>query len=98
MGTAGIASVTGQVTAGISAQQAATDAVVVDERALAGLKFSEALPPRLATATLAARLEDLDSAAQAIAEPVQFSGTDGAACGDGHLLNYFPLKNPRGGA
>jgi len=28
----------------------------VDERALAGLKFSEALPERLATATLAARM------------------------------------------
>jgi ATP-dependent Lhr-like helicase len=44
----------------------------VDERALAGLKFSEALPHRLAVATLAARLADLDSAAQVLAEPVRF--------------------------
>jgi hypothetical protein len=41
----------------------------VDERALAGLKFSAALPERLATATLAARLADLDSAALVLAEP-----------------------------
>jgi ATP-dependent Lhr-like helicase len=34
----------------------------VDQRALAGLKFSEALPEHLATATLAARMADLDSA------------------------------------
>ena len=47
----------------------------VDERALAGLKFNEALPKRLATATLAARLADLDSALQALAEPVRFSIT-----------------------
>ncbi|EHR59554.1 DEAD/DEAH box helicase [Saccharomonospora cyanea] len=45
----------------------------VDERALAGLKFSAALPPRLATATLAARLADLDAAAQVLAEPVRFT-------------------------
>jgi ATP-dependent Lhr-like helicase len=51
----------------------------VDERALAGLKFSEALPPRLAAATLAARLADLDAAAEALAEPVRFSLADGAA-------------------
>ena len=46
---------------------------VVDERALAGLKFSEALPERLATATLAARLADLDSAMRVLGEPVRFS-------------------------
>ena len=34
----------------------------VDQRALEGLKFNEALPERLASATLAARLADLDSA------------------------------------
>jgi ATP-dependent Lhr-like helicase len=52
----------------------------VDERALAGLKFSDALPHRLAVATLAARLADLNSAATVLAEPVTFlSGT--GACG-----------------
>jgi ATP-dependent Lhr-like helicase len=50
----------------------------VDVRALTGLKFSEALPPRLATATLAARLADLDSAAKVLAEQVRFSWTDGS--------------------
>lgn len=59
-------------------QAALTDAVErlclpeVDERALAGLKFNEALPPRLATATLAARLADLDGASQVLRRPVRF--------------------------
>jgi ATP-dependent Lhr-like helicase len=44
----------------------------VDERALKGLKFAEALPERLAMATLAARLADLDGAAQVLGEPVRF--------------------------
>jgi len=44
----------------------------VDERALAGLKFSEALPTRLATATLAARGADLAGAARVLTEPVRF--------------------------
>jgi ATP-dependent helicase Lhr and Lhr-like helicase len=44
----------------------------VDDKALAGLKFSDALPRHLATATLAARLADLDHAASALAEPVRF--------------------------
>jgi ATP-dependent Lhr-like helicase len=44
----------------------------VDQRALAGLKFNEALPERLATATLAARLADLDHAAAVLREPVRF--------------------------
>jgi ATP-dependent Lhr-like helicase len=48
----------------------------VDERALVGLKFSEALPPRLATATLAARGADLDGASIVLAEPVRFSHAD----------------------
>ncbi len=48
----------------------------VDQRALAGLKFNEALPERLATATLAARLADLDSAARVLAEPVRFNVAD----------------------
>ncbi|HET8643571.1 MAG TPA: DEAD/DEAH box helicase, partial [Pseudonocardiaceae bacterium] len=41
----------------------------VDDRALAGLKFSEALPARLAAATLAIRGADLDGAAHVLAEP-----------------------------
>lgn len=45
----------------------------VDEPALAGLKFNEALPKRLAVATLAARLADLDSALRTLAEPVRFN-------------------------
>jgi ATP-dependent helicase Lhr and Lhr-like helicase len=45
----------------------------VDNRAMAGLKFNEALPDRLATATLAARLADLDSAARVLTEPVRFT-------------------------
>jgi ATP-dependent helicase Lhr and Lhr-like helicase len=45
----------------------------VDERALEGLKFSEALPKRLAVATLAARLADLDSALKALHEPIRFT-------------------------
>ena len=49
----------------------------VDQRALAGLKFNEALPERLATATLAARLADLDSAARVLAEPARFTIVDG---------------------
>jgi ATP-dependent helicase Lhr and Lhr-like helicase len=48
----------------------------VDERALAGLKFNEALPERLATATLAARSADLDTAAAVLAEPVRFTILD----------------------
>jgi ATP-dependent Lhr-like helicase len=48
----------------------------VDPRALAGLKFNEALPERLATATLAARMADLDSAAQVLAERARFTIID----------------------
>ncbi|MEU6698842.1 DEAD/DEAH box helicase [Pseudonocardia sp. NPDC046786] len=44
----------------------------VDERALDGLKFSDALPRRLAVATLAARLADFDGAASVLDEPVRF--------------------------
>jgi ATP-dependent Lhr-like helicase len=44
----------------------------VSQKALAGLKFSAALPPRLATATLAARLADLDGAAEVLGEPSTF--------------------------
>ncbi|MFI1163082.1 DEAD/DEAH box helicase [Streptomyces sp. NPDC020801] len=45
----------------------------VDPRALAGLKFNAALPPRLAEATLAARLADLDGAATSLRETVRFT-------------------------
>ncbi|GII83986.1 ATP-dependent helicase [Sphaerisporangium siamense] len=45
----------------------------VDEKALNGLKFSVALPHRLATATLAARLADLNGAASVLREPARFS-------------------------
>ncbi|MFI7660892.1 DEAD/DEAH box helicase [Micromonospora parva] len=44
----------------------------VNDRALAGLKFSSALPERLARATLAARLADLPGAAAVLGEPVRF--------------------------
>jgi ATP-dependent helicase Lhr and Lhr-like helicase len=44
----------------------------VDEKALTGLKFSEALPKHLAVATLATRLADLDHAADVLAESVRF--------------------------
>ncbi|MGI5422193.1 DEAD/DEAH box helicase [Actinomadura luteofluorescens] len=44
----------------------------IDERALRGLKFNEALPARLATATLAARLADLDGALTALTDPTRF--------------------------
>jgi ATP-dependent Lhr-like helicase len=44
----------------------------VDERALAGLKFNEALPDRLAIATLSARLADLDTASTVLHERVRF--------------------------
>lgn len=44
----------------------------IDERALEGLKFSEALPHRLAMATLAARLADVDAAAEVLREPARF--------------------------
>ncbi|EST37178.1 hypothetical protein N566_14470 [Streptomycetaceae bacterium MP113-05] len=44
----------------------------VDERAVKGLKFGEALPPRLAQATLAARLADFEGARRVLREPVAF--------------------------
>lgn len=48
----------------------------VDERAVRGLKFSAALPQRLAVATVAARLADFDGARAALGEPVRFHSTD----------------------
>jgi ATP-dependent Lhr-like helicase len=44
----------------------------VNRKALDGLKFSAALPPRLATATLAARLADLEGAETVLKEPTTF--------------------------
>ncbi|MFG2890787.1 DEAD/DEAH box helicase [Streptomyces sp. NPDC048248] len=44
----------------------------VDTRAIHGLKFSAALPQRLAEATLAARLADLDGASAALKETSRF--------------------------
>ncbi|MFI1563988.1 DEAD/DEAH box helicase [Streptomyces sp. NPDC020490] len=50
----------------------------VDVRAVRGLKFAEALPPRLAEATLAARLADAQGARALLAENVRFLvDTDG---------------------
>ncbi|MFF0103763.1 hypothetical protein [Streptomyces hirsutus] len=45
----------------------------VDARALNGLKFSAALLTRLAEATLAARLADLDGATAALRGPTRFT-------------------------
>ena len=45
----------------------------IDERALAGLKFSAALPHHLAVSTLASRLADLDSAARVLTEPTRYA-------------------------
>jgi ATP-dependent Lhr-like helicase len=44
----------------------------VDRRAVHGLKFSAALPERLAVATVAARLADFEGARAALGEAVQF--------------------------
>ncbi|MFI9309529.1 DEAD/DEAH box helicase [Streptomyces triculaminicus] len=44
----------------------------VDHRAVRGLKFSAALPQRLAVATVATRLSDFEGARAALAEPVRF--------------------------
>lgn len=44
----------------------------VDRRAVRGLKFSAALPERLAVATVAARLADFESARLVLGEPTRF--------------------------
>ncbi|WP_371633863.1 DEAD/DEAH box helicase [Streptomyces sp. NBC_01259] len=44
----------------------------VDQRAIKGLKFGEALPTRLAQATLATRFADLKGARAVLEEPVRF--------------------------
>ncbi|WP_123977643.1 hypothetical protein [Streptomyces sp. Ag109_O5-1] len=41
----------------------------VDRRAVRGLKFSAALPERLAVATVAARLADFEGACSVLGEP-----------------------------
>lgn len=46
---------------------------VVDPKAVTGLKFSTALPRRLAEGTLAARLADLEGAAAVLQEPARFT-------------------------
>ena len=51
----------------------------VDQRALNGLKFNEALPQRLAEATLAQRLAALEEAGTVLSRPVRFDGV-GRAC------------------
>ncbi|WP_330232096.1 DEAD/DEAH box helicase [Nocardia sp. NBC_00508] len=48
----------------------------VDKRAVRGLKFSDVLPESLATATVAARLADLDNAETLLSEHVRFHFTD----------------------
>lgn len=44
----------------------------MDDKALEGLKVSDALPRHLAVATLAARIADLGHAAGLLIEPVRF--------------------------
>ncbi|MFE4256571.1 hypothetical protein ACFRU3_45610 [Streptomyces sp. NPDC056910] len=44
---------------------------LVDPRAMCGLKFSAALPERMATATLVQRLADFDGALASAREPVR---------------------------
>ncbi|WP_246203703.1 hypothetical protein, partial [Streptomyces tailanensis] len=44
----------------------------VDRRAVRGLKFSAALPERLAVATVAARLADCESARSVLGESARF--------------------------
>ena len=45
----------------------------VDDKALAGLKFSDALPRHLAVSTLASRLADLENATAMLQEPCRFT-------------------------
>jgi ATP-dependent Lhr-like helicase len=49
----------------------------ISDKALVGLKFSDALPKRLAIATLAARLADLEGAAAVLGEPSRLMHVDG---------------------
>ncbi|MET7351825.1 DEAD/DEAH box helicase [Streptomyces mirabilis] len=61
--------------AAIGAAQAGPSLVLpdVDPRAVRGLKFSAALPQRLAVATLSARLADFEGARASLSEPKRFS-------------------------
>lgn len=45
----------------------------IDDKALVGLKFNSALPQRLAIATLATRLANVDGARAVLDEPIRFS-------------------------
>ena len=45
----------------------------IDDKALSGLKFSDALPRHLAISTLATRLADLEKAAVVLDEPCRFT-------------------------
>jgi ATP-dependent Lhr-like helicase len=61
-----------------AARDSAADHLVlpdVDPRAVRGLKFSAALPERLATATVAARLADFQGASAALEEPTRLQLT-----------------------
>ncbi|MGW4561578.1 hypothetical protein ACWEN3_03920 [Streptomyces sp. NPDC004561] len=61
--------------AALDAVQATPSLVLpdVDQRAVRGLKFSAALPQRLAVASLSARLADIEGARSVLAEPKRFS-------------------------
>jgi ATP-dependent Lhr-like helicase len=48
----------------------------VDEKALAGLKFSDALPRLLAVKTLATRLADVEQAKSVLVEPCRWLSGD----------------------
>ncbi|MET8417373.1 DEAD/DEAH box helicase [Streptomyces sp. NPDC005134] len=50
----------------------------IDAQALKGLKFAEALPPRLAEATLALRFSDVNGALAVLTEPMRFVSGPGA--------------------
>jgi len=66
----------------------------VDEKVLAGLKFSDALPQHLAVATLARRLADLENASHVLAEPVCFERWAGGVHGAPSVTG---LRMPCGG-
>ncbi|MEU7759090.1 DEAD/DEAH box helicase [Micromonospora aurantiaca (nom. illeg.)] len=61
----------GELRAGIDGAAGRLCLPFVDDRAVTGLKFSAALPHRLAVATLASRLADLPGAEATLAEPVR---------------------------
>lgn len=57
----------------VAAAKAGLSLPEVDGHALRGLKFSEALPPRLAEATLASRTADEKGALLTLADPIRFT-------------------------